>query len=176
MKPTLYLMVGLPGSGKSVTSHTIAELTGATLLWTAKIRVEHYGKNPTYSDQENKELYGHINEMVKDLLVASNSVVFDTSFNYFKDREYLREIAKNHGAETVVVWVQTARETSKNRATQDAEQQAYRLLGDMTENDFDRLSDSLEQPKPSENAVLMDGTKITKDYVKQQLESIQKNA
>ena len=74
-QPVLYLMVGYPGSGKTTAALMIHELTGAVHLWADKIRRERFGQ-PTYSHEENVELYNHINELTAELLRAGNSVIF----------------------------------------------------------------------------------------------------
>ena len=86
MKPTLYLMLGYPGAGKTTTSKVIHALSGAVHLWADQIRRERFGA-PTYSHEENLELYDYLNELTSELLRTGQSVIFDTNFNFYKDRE-----------------------------------------------------------------------------------------
>lgn len=167
-KPVLYLMLGYPGSGKTTTSKIIHELTGAVHLWADHIRREIYGQ-PTYSHQENLELYSHMNDMTAELLAAGNSVVFDTNFNFYKDREHLREIARSHGAEAKLIWVTTPKDIARERATKDAHKQHTRVLGDMPHEAFERMSNNLQPPREGEDHIKVDGTKVTPDYIKQLL-------
>lgn len=157
-------MVGRPGAGKTTAAQAICEVTGATHLWTAKIRVERYGR-PSFKHSENIAIYDHMNRMADELLAAGNDVVFDTSFNFQKDRQKLKKIADEHNAKTVVVWVQTPKDIAKARATKDAHKHDTRILGDMTEDDFERLSEKLEKPQTDETVIELDGTKITNEYV-----------
>jgi predicted kinase len=168
MQKILYLMLGYPGSGKTTTAKAIKEATGATHLWADKIRHERYGR-PYYSHSENLALYDHMNKLTDELLAAGNSVIFDTNFNYYADREKLRAIAKQHDAKAVVVWVKTSKHLAKKRSTKDAYLQDTRVLGDMDQADFERLSNKLEEPRDDEKTVTIDGTKVSVDYVKQQL-------
>ncbi len=161
-------MLGYPGAGKTTTAQVIHELTGATHLWADKIRRERYGK-PNYNTSENLALYDHMNQLVGELLAAGNDVIFDTNFNYFRDREHMRTLASEHQAEVVIVWVRASKELSKQRATQQAHQQTTRVLGNMKGRDFERLSDKLEPPRKGEAVVEVDGTKVTAAYVAQQL-------
>lgn len=161
---TLYLMVGRPGAGKTTAAQAICEVTGATHLWTAEIRKERYGR-PSFKHSENIAVYDHMNRMAGELLAAGNDVVFDTSFNFYKDREKLRAIADEHNAKTVVIWVQTDKDLAKDRATKDAHLHDTRILGDMSNEDFERLSHKLEKPRSDETVIELDGTKITPDYV-----------
>ncbi len=167
-KPTLYLMLGYPGAGKTTAAKVIAELTGAVHLWADHERRERYGQ-PTYHHAENIDLYSVLNEETAQLLNQGQSVVFDTGFNFYRDREHLRRIAENSGAQTQLVWVTTRRQLAKERATSRAHLQPTRLLGNFTDNDFERISDNLEPPHQDETYVQLDGTKITHEYVAQQL-------
>lgn len=163
-KNTLYLMMGRPGAGKTTAAQVICDITGSTHLWTAKIRVERYGR-PSFKHSENIAIYDHMNRMADELLAAGNDVVFDTSFNYYADRQKLRKIADEHEANTVVVWVQTPKDLARDRATKDAHLHDTRILGDMSEADFERLAEKLEKPQPGETVIELDGTKITREHV-----------
>ncbi len=167
-KPVLYLMLGYPGSGKTTAAKVVHELTGGVHLWADHIRRERYGK-PTYSQLENLELYSHLNELTAELLAAGNSVIFDTSFNYYKDRQLLREIARGHHARDILLWVKTEKDLARQRATKDAEQQATRVLGDMQLSKFEHISGRLEPPRSQEHTVELDGTKITPEYIREKL-------
>lgn len=168
-KPTLYLMLGYPGAGKTTTARAISEVTGAAHLWADQVRRKVYGK-PTYSHEENLDLYNHLNYIAGELLKAGKSVVFDTNFNYYKDRQKLRKIADEQGAKTWLVWVTTSRELARQRATDGAKEgQNTRILGDLPTDTFDRLSDELQPPKAGEQTISIDGTKVSVDYVRQAL-------
>lgn len=160
--------MGRPGAGKTTAARAIHEVSGAAHLWADKIRRERYG-TPTYSHSENLALYDHMNRMADELLAAGNSVIFDTNFNFYDDRQKLREIADQHKAETIVVWVQTDKDVAQKRATKNADMQDSRLLGDMDVEDFERISNKLESPKNHETVVKIDGTKVSPEYVTQQL-------
>lgn len=170
MKTTLYLMVGYPGAGKTTVANLIAKITGAEHLWTARERLSRFGTpKEQYTTDENKELYSNLNQKAKDFLESGKSVVFDTSFNYKKDRDKLRKIAHESGAETKVVWVQTPRIIAQTRATEDAHLQETRILGDMSEGNFNRLSDNLEKPSDDEKPIVIEGIDVTEDIVRNKL-------
>jgi len=161
-KPTLYLMLGYPGAGKTTAAKIISELTGAVHLWADKIRNERY-PNPTHSHAENLELYEYLNALTAEFLASGQSVIFDTGFNFYKDRQLLRSIAAKHHASTCVLWLQTNNSTSRSRATQ-AGRNSYPNAMSLAQ--FERLSNCLEPPRPDEHAINLDGTKISRQYVK----------
>ena len=169
-KPTLYLFVGYPGAGKTSVAKVIHETTGATHLWADKIRRERLGDpQPEYTHEENMKLYNHLNHMTGELLRAGNSVIFDTNFKFYKDREHLRSIATEHGADTVVVWLTTPLAEAKHRATEDHHQGHTRVHGKMSVGDFERLSEGTEWPSPEEHAIQIDGSHFDPEEVKQKL-------
>lgn len=164
-------MLGYPGSGKTTVSRFIHELTGAVHLWADRVRRERY-QNPTHSHQENLDLYAHLNKVAAELLAAEQSVVFDTNFNFYKDRQRLREIARKHGADAWVIWLTTGKELAKERATDGAHLSDTRILGNMPPERFDRISGNLQPPQEDEKVLKLVGQGITKQTVKQLLEKI----
>ena len=165
--PTLYLFVGYPGAGKTTIARLIAEKTGAVHLWADHERMILFG-NPSHTQAESDELYRQLNERTGELLAAGHSVIFDTNFNHFADREHLRQIAQKHNANTVLIWLKTPRETAKERAVHDANlRNGYEAV--MTSGQFDTIAIKLEPPTDEEQPITIDGTNIDVEAVKKQL-------
>jgi len=167
-RPTLYLMIGYPGAGKTTVSKYIHELTGAVHLWADRVRSERFAQ-PTHSPSENRQLYDHLNEVTAELLASGESVIFDTNFNFYKDRVKLRKIAEDHDATTLVVWVHTPRAVAKKRAVQESHGKETRIFGNMPEERFERLCNNLQPPTHDEQVIEIIGLDLTKEKVAQLL-------
>lgn len=165
------MMVGYPGAGKTTVSKIIHELTGAVHLWADHERRQMFA-NPTHSHEENLKLYDHLNKVAEDLLAEGKSVIFDTNFNFFKDRDHMRNIASRQDAKCRLVWLTTPKETAKQRATLESHGKETRVFGNMLEQDFERMSRNLQPPRDNEKPIKIDGTSLTKEKVQKLLEEI----
>lgn len=168
-KPTLYLFVGYPGAGKTTISKIIEDTTGAVHIWADHERKIMF-TNPTHSHKESHELYSYLNDAAGKMLANGDSVIFDTNFNFFKDREHLRQIAAQNGAEALVVWITTPKELAKRRAVEESHGQHTRLYGNMTEETFERIASHFEPPRESEKVLKIDGTQVDAEQIKRLLE------
>lgn len=164
-KPVLYLMVGYPGAGKTSVANIIADSTGAVHIWADKERHDLFGA--VYNREQSEELYEHLNERTNQLLRAGQDVIFDTNFNYYKDREHLRQIAENADAIPVLIWLKTPLEVAYRRAI--AEPDGKRLFVTMSHDDFERVASHLEPPRPEERAIEIDNTQLDPADIKRQL-------
>lgn len=168
MGTTLYILLGYPGAGKTTASKIIHELTGAVHLWADHERRSRF-ETPTHSHEEHIELYDALNAQALQLLGEGTSVIYDTNFSFRKDRLHMQDIASKTGSDIVLLWIDTPRDVAKNRATKHAHTQATRVLGDMSEKDFERISGNMEPPQQDEPYIELDGTRLTKDYIAQKL-------
>ncbi len=134
-------------------------------MWADEIRKDRYSK-PTHSHKENLELYAHLNEVAAELLATGQDVIFDTNFNFYKDRRHLREIAAKQGAVTRLIWVVTPKAIARQRATENVR---YPYEETFPEDRFDRISSNLQKPKDDESYIEIDGTRVTPAYVREKL-------
>ena len=103
------------------------------------------------------------------MLSEGKSVVYDTAFNHYSDREKLQNIAGEYNGKVIVVWVKAPKDLAKERAQNTHLHKPTRVLGDMSDEHFELLSEKLEPPTRSEFVIELDGTKLTPEYVQEKL-------
>jgi predicted kinase len=167
-QPTLYLLLGYPGAGKTTTAQSVQRVTGAVHLWADQVRRELFTQ-PTFSDAEHQALYERMNQQTAELLAKGKSVVFDTNFRHKRDRQRLREIASEYKARVILLWIVTDKAIARQRATRDADKQPTRVLGDMPLDKFEFMTSDVELPSPDEQYIQVDGTRVTDDYIRELL-------
>jgi predicted kinase len=93
--PTLHLMCGLPGSGKTTTARRIAAATGAVRLapdeWLIALRLDHMSDGPRARVEELQWA------LAQELLAADTSVILEAGFWSRRERDAMRGRARELG-------------------------------------------------------------------------------
>lgn len=106
--PTLILMAGLMGTGKSVIARQLAPRLGAEIIQTDVLRKELLGLAPTehryeafgegiYGTDMSRRTYDEALKRALALLAAGQSVIIDASYKKRADREAAIETARKSG-------------------------------------------------------------------------------
>ncbi len=170
-KPTLYLMLGYPGAGKTTAAEMIAELTGAVHLCSDKFRL-HMFANPTFSETEHAAVYGALDYMTELFLKQGVSVIYDANLNRYQHRKEKYDICTRTGATAQLLWIQTPEDLAKKRATElGSGDPVHRPFGNLDKAVFERLVNEIESPHPDEPVIKLDGSDLTKDTLSQDLTS-----
>lgn len=166
-KPTLHLLMGLPGSGKTTLGKLIEEITGSTYLSSDDYRLMLF-KKPCFSQEEHDMLYATLDHNVLHLLEAGHDVIYDANLNRRHHRQEKYDLAEKYDANVKLWWVKTPEEISKKRRVED---QDPRLIpeGETSERMFDRVTKIIEEPEEDESYVSINGTGLSKSSVKEKL-------
>lgn len=169
MKPTLHLLMGLPGAGKTTLAKTLQKITKAARLSSDDYRLIIYPE-PTFSQKEHDNLYGLIDHSVEHLLEAGHDVIYDANLNRKTHRQEKYNLAKKYDSNTILWWVKTPKELAKKRRI---DEQDHTLLpeGETSENMFERIASIIEVPKSDEPYIEIDGQSITAHVVKEALKT-----
>lgn len=166
--PTLYLFVGYPGSGKTTAAEIICKLTGAKHIWADKERQQMFGR-PSHSLTESGQLYKSLNQKTRHFLQAGNDVVFDTNFNYRADRERLRKLADEAGAQTMIIQMVTPEALARERAMAWNHADRNGMHREMSAETFERIVKHREPLANETTPVRLDGRNLTEASIKKAL-------
>lgn len=167
MKPSLYLMFGYPGAGKTTAAEIVHKLTGAVKLSSDITRFEMFSQ-PTFSQTEHDELYKVLDRKTEELLADGKSVIYDANLNRYQHRHDKYEICRQVGAHPVLLWVRTPQDLAKQRASHLSRQHLWppnETAGQL----FERIAGLLEEPRPNEPYVIIDGTALDENHIRQEL-------
>jgi predicted kinase len=168
--PTLYLMFGYPGAGKTTAAKLIHEVTGASRLSSDELRLELF-PHPTYSENEHQAVYQTLDEQVEKLLRQGKDVIYDANLNRRAHRDEKYTICRHTNAKAVLVWVKAPRDLSKERAI--IRGHSHLVPADETfESMFERVADTLEPPTEDEPVHGIDGTKLNRENIDQFLKTL----
>lgn len=156
-------MMGYPGAGKTTTADAIHQLTGAVHLASDKVRLQINPK-PSFNHAEHVELYKTLDKMTEQLLGEGKDVIYDANLNRYQHRLEKYDICNRLNAQPILVWVQTEKTLAKQRAVD--EERAHLVPQNETASDmFDRIAAVIEPPRTDEQPILVDGTKVSPDYI-----------
>ena len=100
---TLYVMVGLPGAGKTTWSRANAERLGATVVGSDDVRRELIA---TGRDAANGDLvFAEVERRARSQLRADRSVILDATHALREYRTYTLRLAEEAAAWRVAVWI-----------------------------------------------------------------------
>lgn len=108
MKPVVYLMCGLPGSGKTTYAKDL-EKNGAVRLTLDEQQFERFGRE--YDDHEGKQRQtkDELREILKEKVRAGQSVIVDFGFWKRTDRDEYKKFVGDSGGEWRLLYFKAER-------------------------------------------------------------------
>jgi predicted kinase len=156
-KPLLILLYGYPGSGKSYFARQFSEDVQAAHIQSERIRFELFEK-PRYDKEENDVISQLMDYMTGEFLSAGLSVIYDTNALRFGQRRVLRELARKHRAEPVLVWIQIDAESAFLRTTKrDRRRADDKYSSEIDQQTFTGIINGMQNPNNSEDYIVISG-------------------
>lgn len=153
-KPTLFMLYGLPGSGKTHFARQLAETLHAAHVQGDRIRYELF-ETPRNDKQEN-DIVNHLMEyMTEEFLNAGVSVIYDANAMRVNQRRTLRGIARQASAQPLLIWLQTDVETAFARTNQrDRRRSDDKFAAPYDRAAFDNYLSHMQNPQNEEYLVI----------------------
>jgi predicted kinase len=111
---SLLVMVGLPGTGKSMIVERLIEFIPAAVIGTDTVR-RYMRQFPTYTAAEMMFVYQVCHQVIERRLNRGQRVIFDGTNHAAARRQQLFEIARKHNAPLAVCQVQASEEVIRQR-------------------------------------------------------------
>ncbi|MDQ3239578.1 MAG: ATP-binding protein [bacterium] len=146
--PILYIICGLPFSGKTYLSNKISKYTNCTLISYDQLWLDK--KNETGEDLSWEQLSSTVHRLIINNLRIGISVIYDTLNDTVNNREILRKIAQKEKGESIVIYTNTTLDTVLKRQVEN------KKSGDrhsVSEENFQNALKRFEPPHEIENAL-----------------------
>ena len=148
-RPTLYIMCGLPFSGKTTLAHALADQCSCV-----HIDLDSLANRKGFSPEEGVDdsqwglLFSEAHEYLAALLSSGKSVVFD-AVNYDRvGRDRLHAIARQNGSSACVVYLKLTLQELERRRNANLDN---RQRPNVREKDFEELARDFDVPTVEEN-------------------------
>lgn len=162
-KPTLFMMFGYPGAGKTTTAKIVQEITGAEHLSSDELRLKLF-PHPTYTQEEHDAVYAELDKRAEQALKQGKNVIYDANLNRYKHRLEKYEMCDRTKTRPLLLWVQAPRELARERAVLRGHH--HLIPKDETfESMFDRVTSSIEEPQEDEPLYTIDGANLSKNSI-----------
>lgn len=155
--PTLVLLYGFPGAGKTYFARQLCEDIRAAHLQADRIRFELFDE-PRYDKQENEIVEHLLNYMTEEFLSSGVNVVYDMNASRISQRRQLRDLARKTKAQFVLVWFQLDMDTAFIRATKRDHRKADdKYAMPMNKEIFESIIGQMQNPGPTEDYTVISG-------------------
>lgn len=155
-KQLLILTLGYPGAGKSFLVRQLAETFGIARISEDKIRSELF-EDPQYTRDEDEIVTRIFDYMLETLLKSGVSVICDGDFGMRKSRRTRYELARDYGAEPLLIWVQTDLDTAFSRSSRRSGRRIDDIHSPSIKQElFEKRLDRMKKPE-KETAIVVSG-------------------
>ena len=162
-RPTLYIMCGLPFSGKTTLARAIADQWGCVHLDLDSLaNREGFFPEEGIDDKQWSLLFSEAHQYLAALLSSGKSVVFD-AVNYDRvGRDRLRAIAQQNGSAVYVLYTKLTIQELEQRRQDNRD---TRQRPNVRDNDVVELARDFEVPTTEENLLVYDGTQPISEWI-----------
>lgn len=156
-RPTLILVYGFPGAGKTFFSRQLCDEIQAAHIQDDRLRHELF-ESPRYDKQENEIIQHLMTYMAEEFLRAGISVVFDTNAARLSQRRFLRDFARRLKAQPILIWFQIDPETAFSRVIKRDKRKTDDKYSDPVDRTtFEHIIRNMQNPAVTEDYIVLSG-------------------
>lgn len=155
--PTLIMLYGYPGAGKTFFARQFCEDVQAAHVQGERIRFELFEK-PRYDRQENEIIAHLMDYMTEEFLNAGISVVYDINAMRLTQRRELRDLARKAKAHSLMIWFQIDIESAFTRTMKrDRRKADDKYAMPMDKTIFQKVLGAMQNPAQTEDYMVISG-------------------
>ena len=159
-KPLLILLYGFPGAGKTYIARQLCEQMQAAHVQSDRIRSELFDQ-PRHDKEENAVVSQLMDYMAEEFLSAGLSVIYDVNAMRFAQRHALREMARKHKAQPILVWLQIDPESAYQRiAKRDRRRIDDKYAATIDRTGFEAVASGMQNPRNVEDYMVISGKHV----------------
>ena len=144
--PTLFILVGIPGSGKTYLARQLSQKLGISRVSAEQIRSTILDQ-PSLSRSEEKLVRRIAMFLIEEMLRLGMSMICDIPSSRSSQRSELEKLARHHKFQTVTIYQQIDKQAAWLRCRSRHSQQVDdRYATDLDEKTFNGLCDKLQAP------------------------------
>ena len=159
--PTVIVMSGLTGSGKSVLANALAARIGAAVVSSDAVRIEMFASDAmppvaadsegAYTDERRSAVYREVRARARGHLNAGRAVVLDATHERRAERNAARMLARECGARAITLLVESDEALTRERL--DARAAAGGSISGGTWDVYQAQRQRFEPPGPDEHVL-----------------------
>jgi predicted kinase len=154
-KPHLILVVGIAGAGKSFFAEQFADTFQAPLVSEDHLRAALEPLGELVNKDERAIVTKLAHDQISELVKTQSTIIVDACCETRTERAEISRKARLKGYEPLLVWVQTAPNIAKLRATKTNRMQPHRRL--ITPEQHDAAVRRFTAPNASEKTIVFSG-------------------